>query len=175
MKVTVVEYRPEWSEMFEDESEALRAALAGVAARIEHVGSTSVRGLAAKPVIDIMVGLEDFWAADALVPKIEALGYEYVQKYEDVMAFRRYFFKDREGVRTHQIHMVGIGTEFWERHILFRDYLRQNPRVAARYAALKKELAEREWQDTNEYAGAKTEFIRGIEREARKLSGPPSR
>src|SRR5215212_10965718 len=114
MKVSIVVHRPEWGRMFEDEKKALGAALGGVAARVEHVGSTSVVGLAAKPVIDIMVGLEDFSLADSLVPKIEALGYEYVQKYEAVMPFRRFFLKDREGVRTHQIHMVGIGTEFWE-------------------------------------------------------------
>lgn len=169
MRVSVAEYSPEWARMFEDERAAIEAALVGVAARIEHVGSTSVPGLAAKPVIDIMVGLEDFSRADGLVPKIEALGYEYVQKYEAAMPLRRFFLKDREGVRTHQIHMVGIGTEFWERHLLFRDYLRRNPGVAAEYAALKKELARREWADVNEYADAKTEFIRGVEREARSV------
>ena len=153
--------------MFEDERPVIEAALGGAPARIEHVGSTSVVGLAAKPVIDLMVGLEDFSLADGLVPKIEALGYEYVQKYEAVMPFRRFFIKDREGIRTHQIHMVGIGTEFWGRMLLFRDYLRDNPGAAAEYAALKKELAQREWADTNEYADANTEFIRGIEREAR--------
>jgi len=155
--------------MFEDERSVIEAALGGVAARIEHVGSTSVVGLAAKPVIDIMAGLEDFSLADSLVPKIEALGYEYVQKYEAVMPFRRFFLKERGGVRLSQIHMVGIGTEFWERTLLFRDYLRQHPNVAADYAALKQELAQREWDHVNDYADAKTEFIRGIEREARSV------
>jgi GrpB-like predicted nucleotidyltransferase (UPF0157 family) len=83
------------------------------------------------------------------------------------MPFRRFFIKEQDGTRTHQIHMVGIGSEFWERHLLFRDYLRRNPGVAAKYAALKKKLAEREWGDVNEYADAKTEFIRKIENEAR--------
>lgn len=168
MRVSVVEYRPEWRRLFEDERPVIAAALGDVSARIEHVGSTSVVGLAAKPVIDIMVGLEDFSRADSLVPKIEALGYEYVQKYEAVMPLRRFFLKNRERVRTHQIHMVGIGTEFWERTLLFRDYLREHPGVAAEYAALKKELAEREWRDVNDYADAKTPFIRGIESEARR-------
>ena len=167
MKVTIVEYRPEWREMFEDEKRILKTALRGVPARIVHIGSTAVEGLAAKPIIDIMVGLEDFSMADHVVPKIEALAYEYIQRYEDVMPFRRFFIKDEAGLRTHQIHMVGQGTEFWERQLLFRDYLRENRRVAARYASLKKELAEREWADVNEYAEAKTEFIRKMEREAR--------
>ena len=169
MKVTIVEYRPEWRQVFEEEKRILQLALAEVPAQIEHIGSTSVEGLAAKPIIDIMIGLEDFSIADSLVvPKIKALAYEHIKKYEDVMPFRRFFIKEEAGpVRTHQIHMVGIETEFWERQLLFRDYLRQNESVAARYASLKKELAEREWADVNEYADAKTEFIREMEREAR--------
>lgn len=167
MKVAIAEYRPEWIEMFEVEKKVLQTALGEVPAQIEHVGSTAVSGLAAKPIIDIMVGLEDFSIADRQVPKIEALAYEYIKKYEDVMPFRRFFVKEQAGIRTHQIHMVGINSEFWERLILFRDYLRQNPKVAAEYAAMKKNLAEREWSDVNEYADAKTEFIREIENRAR--------
>ena len=167
MKVTVVEYRPEWRKMFEDEKRILQTALRELPAQIEHIGSTAVAGLAAKPIIDLMVGLEDFSVADNVVPKIEALGYEYIQKYESVMPFRRFLIKEQEGMRTHQIHMVGTGGEFWERHILFRDYLRQNPVVAEQYASLKKALAGREWEDVNEYADAKTAFIREIEDKAK--------
>ncbi len=152
--------------MFEEERQSLQAALVEASAEVEHIGSTAVVGLAAKPVIDIMVGLPDFSVADKLVPTIEALGYEYIKKYEDEMPFRRYFVKDRDGVRTHQIHMVEVGGEFWRRHLLFRDYLRQNPETADEYAALKKQLAGREWADVNEYADAKTEFIKGIEGKA---------
>ena len=140
--------------------------LGDVSARVEHVGSTAVEGLAAKPIVDIMVGLEDFSLADGLVPKVEALGYEYVKKFEEVMPFRRFFTKERDGARTHQIHVVAVGCEFWERLILFRDFLRKNPEIAAKYASLKKELAGREWGDVDEYADAKTEFVRGIEEEA---------
>lgn len=171
MKVAIVAYRPEWRALFEVEQRTLQAALGRVAAQIEHVGSTAVVGLVAKPIIDVMIGLEDFSLADQLVPEIEALGYEYVQKYETVMPFRRFFTKERAGARTHQIHMVGIGTEFWERLILFRDYLRRNGEAAARYAALKQELAARDWTDVNEYADAKTEFVRKIETEARRRGG----
>ena len=168
MKVTIVEYRPEWRKLFADEKRVLQTALGEVSTQIEHIGSTAVAGLAAKPVIDLMVGLEDFSIADTLVPKIEALAYEYIKKYEAVMPFRRFFIKEQAGIRTHQIHLVGIGSEFWERLILFRDYLRQHPGVAAKYALLKKELAGHEWADANEYADAKTEFIRKIENEARR-------
>lgn len=171
MKVSVVEYRPQWQAMFEAEKHRLRAVLDKVSARIEHIGSTAVGGLAAKPIIDIMVGLPDFSAADELVPEIEALGYAYFKKYEDEMPFRRYLAKNLDEIRTHQIHMVEIGGEFWERHLLFRDHLRQNPEVAEKYAALKKHLAEREWTDVNEYADAKTEFIKSVENKAIKQAG----
>ena len=78
MKVTIVEYRPEWQKMFEGEKGVLRTALGEISAQIEHIGSTAVAGLAAKPIIDIMVGLEDFSIADEVVPRIEALAYEYI-------------------------------------------------------------------------------------------------
>ncbi len=168
MKVSIIEYRPEWRKIFEEEKQLLQAVLGEASAKVEHIGSTSIDGLAAKPIIDILVGLPDFSVADSLVPRIEALGYEYFKKYEDEMPFRRYFAKNMNGIRTHQIHMVEIGSEFWERHLLFRDYLRQNPEVASKYAVLKKQLAAREWEDVNEYADAKSEFIKGIENKAKK-------
>ena len=167
MKITIVEYRPEWRKLFDEEKELLGAVL-GITAKVEHIGSTSVDGLAAKPIIDIMIGLEDFSIADNIVPKIEALGYDYIQKYEVVMPLRRYFVKNEHEMRTHHIHMVETGSEFWERHLLFRDYLRENPDIANEYAALKKSLAGREWKDGNEYADAKTKFIRSVERKAKE-------
>jgi GrpB-like predicted nucleotidyltransferase (UPF0157 family) len=166
MKITIAEYTEAWAERFRIEKQALAESLGGEALAIEHIGSTSVQGLAAKPVIDIMVGLGDFAAADSLVPKIVALGYEYVARYNAIMPYRRFFIRDAEALRTHQIHMVEMRGEFWDRHLLFRDYLRANPEVMQEYAALKKRLAAREWQDVNEYADAKTEFIRRAEKEA---------
>jgi GrpB-like predicted nucleotidyltransferase (UPF0157 family) len=168
MKVTIVEYSPTWPEQFDQEKHLLQKILENTGAVIEHIGSTSVVGLAAKPIIDIMIGLPDFALADSLVSKFTALQYNYISKYEDVMPDRRFFTKKQRDTTTHHIHMVGRGSEFWERHLLFRNFLRENPDLARRYAALKKELAQREWQDGNEYAGAKTEFIRNIEAQARQ-------
>lgn len=168
MKVSIVEYCPQWREMFEEEKHLLQSVLGEDSAEVEHIGSTAVNGLAAKPVIDIMIGLPDFSVADKVVPRIEALGYGYIKKYEDEMPFRRYFAKNSNGIRTHQIHMVEVGSKFWGRHLLFRDYLRQNPDIAKKYAVLKKQLAEREWVDVNEYADAKSEFIKDIENKAKE-------
>ena len=137
-----------------------------ISAVVEHIGSTSVPGLAAKPIIDMMVGITDFTQADALVPGVQSLGYEYVSQFEVEMPFRRYFRKDNEGVRTHQIHLVALNSEFWNRHLAFREYLKTHPDVAAEYAALKRQLAEQDWQDVNDYADAKTEFIQSVEARA---------
>lgn len=166
MKISIVDYSPEWPALFLEEKRALEEALAPHDVVIEHVGSTSVPGLAAKPIIDIMIGVHDFSLIDSFVPPIVALGYDYIAKYEDVMPFRRYLRKMRGERNTHHIHMVAFGEEFWQRHILFRDYLRNNLDAVEQYAALKRELAEREWDHMNDYATAKTEFIRSVERRA---------
>ncbi len=166
MKVEVVDYRPEWAQLFATEKTLLSDALGQPDATIEHIGSTSVPGLAAKPVIDIMIGLPDFSLANSFVPHIVALGYDYIAKYEEIMPERRYFRKLVEDRHTRHIHMVEIGSEFWQRHLLFRDYLRTNAQAVQEYADLKKSLAMREWQDRNEYTDAKTEFIKNTEQQA---------
>lgn len=170
MKVTITEYSPVWRELFEQEKNLLEGIVEEAVGIIEHVGSTSVVGLAAKPIIDIMIGLRDFSVANNLVPEIEALGYAYVPEYEDVMPDRRYFKKLADGTSTHHIHMVEMGGEFWRRHLLFRDFLRANPDVATEYAVLKKRLAQLEWNDKDEYTDAKTAFIRNVENKAREQS-----
>jgi GrpB-like predicted nucleotidyltransferase (UPF0157 family) len=167
MEILLVEYDADWPGAFKRECDLLTNVLGDTASGIEHVGSTSVRGLISKPIIDIMIGLRDFGEADRLVVKIEKLGYDYYQQYEDVMPYRRFFKKVHNATATHHIHMVEIDSEFWKRHLLFRDYLRDNPDTADEYAQLKKNLARQDWQDMNEFADAKTEFIRRIE----KLAG----
>jgi GrpB-like predicted nucleotidyltransferase (UPF0157 family) len=163
MKVSLSEYDDRWAAQFADEKVLLEGVLNPAAARIEHIGSTSVPGLAAKPVIDIMIGLENFSLADALVPKIVATGYDYIKEFESEMPYRRYLRKRVDGFDTHHIHMVALDSEFWIRLLLFRDYLRTHPEARDAYAKLKRELAERDWQDVDEYADAKTQFIRGSE------------
>lgn len=163
MRITIVAYNSEWPEYFGQERTRLANALAGIDAVIEHIGSTAVPGLAAKPIIDLMIGLPDFAVADHLVPRITNLGYEYIARHEQVMPERRFFKKEEHGATTHHIHMVGFATSFWERHIRFRDYLRDHPEAASAYAAFKQKLATQDWQDGSAYAQAKTEFIAKIE------------
>src|SRR5258708_3825494 len=111
MRIAIFEYSPNWPRMFADEKAPLARRLPDLAV-IEHISSTAVPGLAAKPVIDILVGFADFAQANSFVPCIEQLGYEYVPLYETEMTFRRFFRKEQAAVRTHHIHMVAIGTDF---------------------------------------------------------------
>ena len=166
MKIILSEYDPQWPTLFEQEKAVLLSIIGLLNPTIEHIGSTSVPGLIAKPIIDIIAGLPDFGHADKLVPKIQELGYTYLSRYEDEMPYRRFFKKLEGNVATHHIHMVEINSDFWIRHLLFRDYLRGNPTIALEYADLKRNLAQKEWEDSNDYADAKGYFIRGIEQQA---------
>ncbi|MEN7551748.1 GrpB family protein [Rapidithrix thailandica] len=163
MKIIIESYNPAWKTAFEKEQALLLNAIKEPGLTIEHIGSTSVEGLGAKPIIDIMIGLKDFQTANTHLSAIENLGYVYLSKYEDEMPYRRFFFKEENGVRTHHIHMVALGTEFWDRHLQFRDHLRTHAHDRERYHALKMELAGNEWEHMNDYADAKTGFIRAIE------------
>lgn len=170
MKITLVEYSLDWPRAFEKECRLLLQIMGDSATKIEHVGSTSVSGMVSKPIIDIMVGLDDFNVADDLVPKVVELGYKYYPEYEDVMPYRRFFKRFNGDTVTHHIHMTEIRNEFWQRHLLFRDYLRSNSETAEEYASLKKELAKRDWLCSNDFSQAKTEFIRSVEDRAAKIS-----
>ncbi|MEK7247869.1 MAG: GrpB family protein, partial [Chloroflexota bacterium] len=140
------------------------------AVAIEHVGSTAVPGLAAKPIIDIMPAIRSLADARHIIAPMEALGYEYVPEFEDDLPERRYF---RRGVpRSHHVHVVETTSTFWRRHLAFRDYLRAHPETAAEYAALKRRLADGYGSDSGGYTNAKTEFITRIERLA--LEGRPA-
>ncbi|MDP4220595.1 MAG: GrpB family protein [Bacteroidota bacterium] len=153
---------------FEAERLELMEAIGHYVADIQHIGSTSVRGLAAKPIVDILIGLRRLLDAQDCIMPIEALGYEYVPEYESVFPERRYFRKSTNGKRTHHIHMVELGSDFWKRHILFRDELRSDPIATKEYESLKRSLAVTFENDREGYTDGKTDFIEGILRRSKK-------
>lgn len=163
--VVIHPYDSEWPALYEDEKARIAAAIGGHIVAIEHIGSTSVPGLGAKPVIDIMVAVQSLEDAGACIEPLQGLGYEYVPRFEDELPERRYFRKGSP--RTHQVHMVELSSPFWERHLLFRDYLRAHPYVAAGYDALKRQLAEQYGTNRHGYTNAKTEFIHFVQERAR--------
>lgn len=163
-KLVIVDYDPQWPTIFDKEKTRLLDAIGSYVTAIEHIGSTSVPNLGAKPVIDIMVGLRHLADAAHCIAPLENLGYVYVPDFEDAMPYRRYFRKTLPHdphEHTHHIHMVETQHEFWSRHLLFRDYLRTHPDDAAAYEKLKRELAP-QFTSGSEYADAKTEFITAI-------------
>jgi GrpB-like predicted nucleotidyltransferase (UPF0157 family) len=142
--------------MFEEERSQLLAVLAPVLqGGIEHVGSTAVPGLAAKPIIDIMAGVRSLSEALAVRQALEALRYCYF----DYRPEMHWFCKPSPDVRTHHLILVEIGGPWWEPRLLFRDYLRSNPDVADEYDALKHSLAARHADDREAYTAAKTSFV----------------
>jgi GrpB-like predicted nucleotidyltransferase (UPF0157 family) len=158
--VIVVPYDPEWPRQFDQERAVLGSVFAGTEAAIEHVGSTAVPGLGAKPVVDIMVGLSHLAEAEGRIAALDAADYKYVQKHERQFPERRYFRKPRLGPSGYHLHCVIKGSEFWVRQLAFRDYLRAHPESAAAYYELKRELAVR--LSREEYTEAKSPFIEGI-------------
>jgi GrpB-like predicted nucleotidyltransferase (UPF0157 family) len=170
MKVFIAPYDPNWPKLFEQEKARLADALGEHFVDIQHIGSTSVPGLGAKPILDIMIAVRTLAEADQFcIQPIVDLGYEYVKAFEAETPHRRYFRKENaDGVRTHHIHLVEINSQWWVDHLLFRDYLRANPKARRAYEAHKRQLAEREWRVSNDYAEAKTEFILKMVGEARR-------
>ena len=174
--LVIVDYDPAWVEMFEAEKTRILGVIGDKILAIEHIGSTSVPGLGAKPIIDILIGLRDLSDAALCIAPVESLGYDYITKFENIMPFRRYFRKVRsDGEHTHHIHMVAISHDFWTRHLLFRDYLRTHPDDAAAYEKVKRELASQFTGETvNDYADAKSEIINAIMEKARAWRGDAS-
>jgi len=154
-------YDPGWSSRFETESARIEAALGDRVVRVEHVGSTAVPGLGAKPVVDIQVSVRSMVPRAAYVEPLAQLGYRWaLDPWTDEHEF---FSRDEDGRRAFHIHVCGEGSEWEQRHIAFRDWLRNHPDDAAAYERLKRDLAERHPRDTYTYAAEKTAFIREVE------------
>jgi GrpB-like predicted nucleotidyltransferase (UPF0157 family) len=160
----IVDYDPVWPARFEEEAERIRRALGDIAVRVEHVGSTAVPGLAAKPTIDVQVSVEAVVPRGPIVEPLVALGYEFWG--DPVDPEHEYFRKEANGVRTHQLHVCPVGSEWERRHLAFRDHLRAHPEDARRYADLKRRLATEHPNDVPSYNDAKTALIREIESRA---------
>jgi GrpB-like predicted nucleotidyltransferase (UPF0157 family) len=157
--IEVVDYDPAWPRMFESEAERLRTRLGELAVRIEHVGSTSVPGLAAKPIIDIQVSVPDVHDLQSFRGPLEALGYEYVYD-PDFVEYPFFGWPTSAQPRTFNVHVCQTGTEWEARHLRFRDRLRSDPVARDEYAALKRELARKHGNDIEGYVVDKDAFIR---------------
>ncbi|MBK8493195.1 MAG: GrpB family protein [Saprospirales bacterium] len=189
MKIEIAAYNPEWANQFRFIKGELNIILGKLAPRIEHIGSTSVPNLAAKPVIDIAVGINSSNDLDETIEPMIRNHYLYFEVYNAAMPLRRLFvgLKDKkeytrfksiytkndiiphEEINSHRlvhVHVWKFGTPEWIRHIAFRDYLIAHPEIKSQYEALKKQLSLKDWKDTMEYNAGKNSFIKEQEAKA---------
>ena len=160
MGIRLVPHDPEWADIYERSAAAIRDALGGTAVSIDHVGSTAIPGIDSKPVIDILVLVESYDPEAAYRIPLESLGYMFGHREE----WHVFFEGDPIGMST-QVHVVEESAEDSRMMVTFRDYLRSHPWEARRYEQLKHTLADR-YSDGNEYADAKSEYVRGVVRRA---------
>ena len=162
--VVVTEYSPDWKVKFEREAEIIKNILKDNLISIHHIGSTSVEGLKAKPIIDIMPVVAEIGKVDCLAGEFERVGYEYLGEFG--IPGRRYLRKGGDE-RTHQIHIFeACNSAAIERHLALRDYLRTHKEAADEYGRLKERLAKTFPYDIEAYCDGKGEFVKDLERTA---------
>ncbi|MBY0156370.1 GrpB family protein [Cytobacillus pseudoceanisediminis] len=166
--VAVTPYNPDWPTLFKNEAALLKKIFKTEILDIHHIGSTSILGLAAKPVIDIMPIVNDIEKVDRLNAEMISLGYE--PRGENGLPGRRYFQKGGNQ-RTHHVHIYEKGNPDITRHLAFRDYLRLNGEEAKQYGALKMELAKQYPFNIEAYIKGKEALVRKIEMKAIKWHG----
>ena len=157
-EIKVVDYDPVWVQRFEMHRDIIAKALGDAALSIEHIGSTSVPGLVAKPIIDILVVVGNSAVESTYLPQLEAAGY--------VLRVREPDWHEHRMLRTREqdvhVHVYSAGCGEIERNLTFRNRLRTNARDRSRYAEAKRGLAKNDWPDMNAYSKAKTEVIEDI-------------
>jgi len=167
-EVDIVNYDPGWPILFEEEAKRLRAVLdSSLIVGLEHFGSTSVPGLSAKPIIDILIAVRSL--AEAQASFVEALGkLDYVYWADNPKKDRMFFVKGMPpfgSKRSHHVHITEPHGEMWQR-LAFRNYLRAHPEEAETYERLKRRLATEHQQDREAYTDAKSDYIESVMRKA---------
>lgn len=162
--ITIVEYDPTWPELFEREAKRICLVLGSKALQIEHVGSTSVPGLCAKPIIDILLVVEDSADESSYIPQLEAAGY--ILRIREPEWFEHRMFKGPD--TDINLHVFSIGASEIDRMLGFRDWLRSNKADRDKYAQVKQSLAKNNWRHVQHYADAKTSIIKEIMERANK-------
>ena len=168
--VIIVTPDPTWAEAFEHVKADLVVALGARVLGVEHIGSTAVPGLAAKPVIDVLLGVWSIDEVKAFIPVLQARGWEYPEDMNAGLTARRFFLRrNAEGARVHHAHFVVHRGPPWDEYIGFRDKLRERADLRERYEHLKRELAAKYHDQRERYTASKTDFVR----EVLELDGPP--
>ncbi|ERN53863.1 GrpB family protein [Alkalihalophilus marmarensis] len=165
-EIIIEEYNPNWSKQFKLEKVKLKETLSDKVISIEHIGSTSIEGLGAKPILDIAIGVNHLEVVNEFIEPLKQIGYEFV--YHKEFSERRFFRKGKWRAGTHHLHFYQFEREPWNHQILFRDYLRNNPDVLKEYHQLKVNLAEEFRFDRVSYTENKASFIHNVLQIAKK-------
>jgi GrpB-like predicted nucleotidyltransferase (UPF0157 family) len=160
--IRLVAYDPAWAPAFAAERERLLAQFPSAFIEIQHIGSTAVPGLPAKPIIDLLAGVRTMADARALHGPLAEAGYTTSRAFNAALTDRQWFMRAAGGHRTHHLHVVEHGAPTWLEHLRFRDVLRARPDLVQHYAALKAELAQRHTNDREAYTDAKAAFVRFV-------------
>lgn len=190
MKIELEKYSPFWKDQFGDIKTELIEKIGFLNPHIEHIGSTSIEGLSAKPIIDILIGLEHFDLIQEVINPLLEINYVYYPIFNEIMPYRRFFIKhksetnqlkilniinneqdvpkstEEHNLRLAHIHILTHNSEHWIRHIAFRDYLIAHLSVQKEYQELKEKLSTKDWSDGNDYNRAKNDFIKAEEKKA---------
>ena len=164
-KIVVVPHENHWSEKFQMEAKRLKSVMPETV-KIHHIGSTSVPGLAAKPIIDMIMEVESIERVDRWNERFIELGY--IVKGENGISGRRFFIHGTEEKRLYHLHVFEKGNPEIVRHLAFRDYMMAHCEEAEAYATLKKELAEKYTYDGTLYTEGKNEFVRNVDEKAKE-------
>jgi GrpB-like predicted nucleotidyltransferase (UPF0157 family) len=159
-KVVLVPYVSEWTRLFQEEKHRLQKSLGPYVGDIEHIGSTAIPGIVAKPIIDILALLRCVSDMDRCISLLGALGYTYKGE-QDVQGWH-FFCKAGAANTTHHLHIFPRDNEHWHKYLLFRDYLCVHSIVASTYVALKKRLAAQYADDRKAYTAGKAAFIQSV-------------
>jgi GrpB-like predicted nucleotidyltransferase (UPF0157 family) len=163
--VEVVKHKDEWSKMFKEEAEKINDIFGEEILNIHHIGSTAIPNITAKPIIDILIEVRELEKVDDFIDGMEQIGYEC--KGEFGIGGRRFFIKGGDN-RSHHIHVFNTGNEEIARHLAFRDYMRVHPEEAQQYSDLKQTLAEKFSMDIEKYVEGKNDYIKEIDKRAKK-------
>jgi len=160
--VELVPYDLAWPRKFEAERTRLLSLFPKVFIAIEHFGSTAIPGMSAKPIIDILAGVESLAGADALSTHLCEMGYSTSAEFNASLSDRKWFMRWADGRRTHHLHVVVHDADVWRDRLAFRDRLRADAEAAARYEGVKAALATQHRDDREAYTAAKAEFMRSF-------------
>ena len=166
--VKLLPHNKKWKLLFEKEKRLFQKQLGGLAVDIQHIGSTSIPGIPAKPIIDVSIGVRVMKDAAKLVKPLQKLGYELRREFGGPHV-QTLFVKGPESKRTHYLHVMKHRGTLWKNDLLFRDYLRKNPARAKQYTELKKKLAGKHADDRGTYTRRKAKFILETIKLARKV------